>query len=223
MTTKKITENLKWASIKERYFMGEMLVDGKTVKVDQLTAAFVDGTFWNEIVECADALYEGNTYEVLLCMSKNLSSILVNIGKRPDSATKAKDLRRCDMLRNFIKAKMDEDRKSRTTSDKAYWQWTLEEIEAIPLSDYRTIKSVYDNMASRKAKYPDAILDMDDFMMRYKAVSAKKSAARKAMQSESSVDAVAAQKVLDTLKGDGKRLTKADKEVLIKLLEGLSK
>lgn len=220
--TSRISESLSWAALKEEYFIGEVALNGKTVKVNKLQEAFEDGSFWDRIESCADAMYGGNTYAVLLSISKNLSSSLVNITKRPGSPSKTRDKERCLQLRDYVSSKMAEGKQSRVTSDKAYWQYTHEEIDAIPMDDIKTLKSVYDAMASRKAKYPDAIPDMADFMSRYKAVSLKKSAAKKLLCSEPVISDATAAHVLAALKGEGgKKLSKADKEALVKVLESI--
>lgn len=74
MRTVKMSENLHWQNLSNKFFIGEVKVKGKIVKVNELQEAIEDGTLLAMIKEAADAFYEGDVSAVLLRLKKNLSN-----------------------------------------------------------------------------------------------------------------------------------------------------
>lgn len=219
-TTNRTPENLTWKSICERYPIATVKVDGKQVMVNSLKDAIEDGTLLAEVTEAANEMYEGDTYQVLSAMSRVLSSALVNIRKRADSPTKTKDLSRCEMLREFVSKNMAAIKAARPIEQQAKWRYSKEDIEAIPLSEVKQLKSIRDCMASKLSDYPDDL--PATFHAAYGAACERYSAAAKAAKvSKPSLDD-SGEKLLAALKTGGK-LTKADKAKLAALLESLTK
>lgn len=168
----KITENLKWQSLKENFFIGSVKVDGKLVAVNNLDTAIEDGTIDALLLDCANELHDGDVYSALLAWSRNLSSQQTNMKKdyHPDAK---QDWSRYNSLRTFVDKKMAEVKGSTANGNaKAYWEYTMEEINA--LTDAKTIKSVYDNMRSKKSKYPTVVAAIADYEDRLVVISKKR-------------------------------------------------
>lgn len=224
MTTNntKITEGLTWSFIKANYFVGEAMINGNAVKVDELQNAIDDGTLLAEIKACAETMYNGDIVPVCKVMKHNLASARTNTKGRPDTPTKVKDLAKIEKLWAYCSSLVESAGATRANnkSGKSYWTWSTEEIEAVPLSDVRTLKSIRDNMASVKAKYPEKIEDMDEFLDRYDVACKRYSEANKASK-KGGVDADEAERLIKALKGS--RISRADKEALAEILKNISK
>lgn len=220
--------NLTWKSMVERYPITTIKVEGKQVEVNALKDAIEDGTLLAE-VEAAAKEQGVETYDMLRQMSRLLSSNLVNIRKRYDSPSKTKDLARCEMLREFVKANMVQHNNSKTAGNgKAKWKYTAEEIADIPLSDVKLLKSIRDCMASKLCKYPDDITV--EFHTAYAFACERYSAARKANDNRAEAQHATTvfadlndtdMAVLKKLGIDGK-LSKADKAALRELIQKLT-
>lgn len=226
MTTNRTTENLSWTSLKERFPIGTVTVDKKEIKFNKLKDACDDGTIKGYIQECADEVYGGDFLRALMVFKKNLSSVYVNIKKRPGSATQQQDKARCELLREHCDALEAEAKQTRAIPCKAYWQWTMDEIKSIADDDVSTLASVYNNMASKRAKYPELVVTIEDFDERFKFVSAKKSAAEKAKKlaaSKPEIDQKLLAKVLKASDGGKVTINKEEGEMLKKLLESIGK
>lgn len=170
--TTRITENLNWQSLKENFFIGNVKVDGKYVAVNNLDVAIEDGTIEALVVECANELHEGNLYAAYLAWNRNLSSQQTNMkkGYNPDAE---QDWMRFNSLRAYVTKRMAEIKgEANNGNSKAYWEYTMEEIEA--LTDAKTIKSVYDNMRSKKSKYPTVVAAIADYEDRLAVISKKR-------------------------------------------------
>lgn len=220
-TTIKTPENLTWKGLYAKYPEATVKVEGRTVKVDALKDAIEDGTLLRDVTEAAEA--QGvSTYDMLRQMSRLLSSNLVNIRKRYDSPSKTKDLARCEMLREFVKNNMDSINGTKAVGEKAKWKYTAEEIEAIPLSEVKLLKSIRDCMASKLSKYPDDI--PDGFQATYGVACERYSKAAKAAKAAGPVieldDSTVA--IIDKLK-NGANMSKKDKAALAAILEQLTK
>lgn len=221
-TTTKITANLSFVSLREAFPIGEIKVNGTYVKVNALQDAIDDGTIWNMMVECANQLYGGDTMEVVRVMKKNMSSMLTNLNKAVQNSQVTLDKKRVAMLREFLDSKSSEAAAQRTVSSgKPKWSWSDAEIDEIPADDYKTIDSVYQNMMSYKAKYPEKIEDMAAFLQRLDRVSTKRSLCKKNMRRTEEKAAVT--ETVDTViaKLQQGKLTKAEKNQLVELLSKL--
>ena len=181
MSTCKITTDLTWEVLRGAYRIGTVKIDGKNIEVNELKEAIEDGTLDAKIQKCADELHDGDTYSALLSFSRNLSSKNTNMKKQVYSATTKVDQTMYELLREYTTKKMSELKgASRSGNSKAYWQYTMEEIEAA--DTYQLVKSIYDCMCSVKSKYPEVTASVPDFEERKAAVSKKKSEMLKAMK-----------------------------------------
>lgn len=219
MSTNKITENLSWNAIKNNYHIGAVRINGATVQVNELQTAIDNGTIKQLIDECAEQLYAGDVASVCRVLKHNLASARTNTSKRPDTPTKAKDLTRIELMWSYVDSLMGAATVSsrQNKSGKSYWTWSMDEIMAVPLSDVRTLQSIRDNMASAKAKYPERIENMDEFMIRYKAASKRLSEAKAAQKQGCDSDEL--DKLIKQLEAG--RLTKADKAAIAQVLKNL--
>ena len=218
----RLIEAMSWQSLKEKYFIGTMNINGKPEKINQLADAVEAGELDAMVKECADKFHDGDVYQVYVAWSKNLSSMQTNMKKKAYIANADIEWARYNVLRAFVTSRMESLKGTgRAGNSKAYWQWTLEEIDAIPVEDLRTIKSVYDNMASKKSKYPELIKELDDFDARFAAATAKYSAAKKAAKEvQVSVDDSLLAKLT---KGGSAVLSKAEAQQLAEILQKLNK
>ena len=233
-TNTRLTEAMSWRALKERYFIGEMRINDKVEKINQLADAINNGEIDKMAAECAEQLHGGDLYSVYTAWSKNLSSMQTNMKKKPYLSNATAEWTRYNTLRDYVSKKMSELKGSgRSGNSKAYWQWTVEEINAIPVSDLRTIKSVYDNMASKRSKYPELVASDPTFAERSKAASVKYSAAKKyaaeqqAAEQEVKIDKAVLQKIDKSLlaklsKGSNASLSKAEAAVLAEILKALT-
>lgn len=222
-TITKITENLTFNSIRENFHIGSVKVNGQVVSVNALQDAIDDGTLRGMMQDCADQLYGGDLMEVVRVMKKNMSSMATNLKKAPvQNSAVALDKKRVEMLREFLNSLAGEANARRTTtSGKPRWSWTVDEISAIPDDDYKTLDSIYQNMMSFKAKYPEKIEDFGEFLQRLDLVSTRRSAAKKAMKA-ATVNAATVETVDAVItKLQQNKLSKAEKAQLIELLSKL--
>lgn len=220
-TTTKITANLSFASLRETFPIGQVKVNGQFVQVNALQDAIDDGTIKAMMQECADQLYKGDLNEVIRIMKRNMSSMLTNLKKSPVQGNAvALDKKRVEMLRTFLDSLAGEAKKAKGT-DKTAHSYTMEEIEAIDPSDYKLLDHIYQGMMSYKARYRDRITDEAEFLARLDRVSDKRSAAKKAAKksSESAEQNAALDAVIEKLKSN--KLTKAEKQALIELLQSI--
>lgn len=68
-----------------------------------------------------------------------------------------------------------------STKAKARWQLTIEEMNEIPTDDYKALDSIYQNMASKMSKKPDAIeeiMTLEEYNARFEHISKLRSTAR---------------------------------------------
>lgn len=181
MKTKKLIDELSWSYLKAEFII--KLNADNSVKIDELTAAIEDGTIMARVRKCADELHNGDVYAVLANWSRVLSSMKTNMGYRVSKGyfpqRKVEELR-YTILRNFVSSEMAKIKAAVNGTAKPYWQWTLEEIEAIPVSNIKLAASIYNTMQSKKSKYPEVVAEIPDFEVRMKAASAKYSAAKRA-------------------------------------------
>lgn len=217
-TTIKTPENLTWDGLYERYPNMTALVDGKPVTIDTLPTAIEDGTLLKEINEAADAM--GVETDALLSrMMRNMSSQKTNINKRYDSPSKTKDLKRVELLMDFIRTARGGIKK--TAGKKSYWEYTEEEILTIPLTDVRLLKSIRDNKASKLSKFPEDLPDWfdDSYVAACKRYSeANAQAKHGTVQVELDASALALVQKVE----DGANLSKKDKAQLAALLRKLT-
>lgn len=222
----RLIEAMSWQSLKERYFIGTMRVNGKPEQINQLADAIAAGELDALVAQCAEKYHAGNVYKVYTAWSKNLSSMQTNMKKKAYLANADAEWTRYRVLRDFVTNRMTELKGSgRSGNSKSFWQWTLEEIEAIPMDDIRTIKSVRDNMASKKSKYPHIVAETPDFEARLAAVCTKYSAAMKLLQEKENEKAVEVDATLlaKLSKGGSAVLSKAEAAQLAEILKKLSK
>lgn len=174
MAQKKITEQLSLHNLEKQFFIGEVVVKGKLVKVNALQDAIKDGTLLVMVQEAADTLNGGDIHAVYAQLSRNLSSWLCNAKKASYWPHKDIDMIRYNLLKDFVTEGLKKCKVESTGNSKSYWQWSLDEIKAI--DDYKTAKSVYDNIASYKQKKLDRELQSElyaDATMRQKAARTK--------------------------------------------------
>ena len=209
MSTKKTTDQLSWQNIRTNFFIGKAKVDNKIVNVNALQDAIQDGTFDKMVKAAADELHNGDTHAVYAQMSRNLSSWLTN-SKKSDGVQKS-DRIRYDLLRAYVDDSMKKIRVAGGNADKSYWQWSLEEINAI--TDYKTAKSVYDNIASYKQKKLDATLQAD----LYEEYTVRQKAARVKMKELKPVTDPTTAKLMEKLES-GEALTQDEAAAVLKLL-----
>lgn len=220
----KITNSLSWQNLKEAFPIGNMSImeSGvrKEVFVDNLTLAVQDGELDKLVVECADQFHDGDVYEVYKALSRNLSSQRTNMNKRSFIPNKNIEEKRYEILLDYVSGKMKSHKATMSTTgnSKSFWQWTMDEINALELNDFRTIKSIYDNMMSKKSKYPELIESDSTFDARLAKISEMKSAATKLQkQGAIQIDSALAEKLA---KGATK-LTATEAAQITELLKAL--
>lgn len=216
-TMKKTTERLSWNTLLIKY--SEYLAKNADDAKDNLFA------YLNEAIKLdADELHEGNVLIVLKAVKNNCVDDKKSRIKHAVYVTLI-DRKRAllEAMTEYVNMKLPT--KSTSPTDipnqhgKARWELTIEEIDALDAKDYKALDSVYQCMASKKAKYPEAIISsigMDKFTERFQHVSAMRTAAKNAdKMPKPTVSEDLMSKILE-----GKtRLTKADIEELQKLLK----
>lgn len=221
----KITEALSWQGLKDAFYIGNLSIskDGKSFEtfIDKLTEAVEDGTLDKLVVECAEEYHDGNTYEVFKALSKNLSSQLCNMAKKSFIPHRDIEEKRYTILHGYVQGKMKAHKATATGNAKSYWQWSMEEIEALdPATDARTIKSIYDTMMSVKSKYPENAAKDTTFAARLEKISKMHSQAKKLAKSP--VPVVDASLIEKLSKGAAK-LTAEESAKLSEILKSLGK
>ena len=212
MSTKKLTDQLSWNSIRTNFPIGTVVVNKKPVKINALQDAINDGTFDKLVQQAADELHNGDLHAVYAQLSRNLSSWLTNskdVAYRPGMAS---EKLRYETLREYVDAGLKKVKVATGGNDKAYWQWSIDEIDAI--TEYKTAKSVYDNIASYKQKR----LDPDEQADLYAEATTRQKAARQKMKElkpRTDPDTVALMEKLEA----GKALTQDEAAMLLKLLQ----
>lgn len=184
MTKRNITEAMSFQNISNTFMIGKVKINGIVTEVNQLQDAIEDGTIDAMVVEAANTLHDGDLYRAYAEWSRVLSSTQTNLRKATTRTNITRDWTQYNLLREYVTKRMAELKGSNRTgvaraNKKPFWAWTIEEIEAIPLDDLKTAKSVYDNMASKKAKYPEKIEDMGEYLRIFDVASAKLSACKK--------------------------------------------
>lgn len=215
--TVKVPENLTWEGLDKRYPNMTVLVDKKPVHINPLPEAIADGTLLKEFQEAADNM--GIKLDDLLKRFKmNLSSRKSRTNDAPDTPDKTKTLRRVELLENFV----DEARLNikKASGKKSKWEYTIEEIEAIPLENVRLLKSIKDCKATKQSTDLDRLPDWFDAT--YVAASKRYSQAEALAKSgtkqvELDADGLA---LVQKLK-NGSSMSKKDKAALVDLLKQL--
>ena len=221
----KITEALSWQGLKDAFYIGNLTItkDGKHFEafIDKLTEAVENGTLNTLVAECADAYHDGDTYEVYKALSKNLSSQLCNMAKKSFIPHRDIEEKRYTILHGYVQSKMKDHKATATGNAKSYWQWTMEEIEALsPATDARTIKSIYDLMMSVKSKYPENAAGDTTFTARLKKISEMHSQAKKLAKAPAPViDA----SLMEKLSKGAAKLTAEESAKLAEILKSLGK
>lgn len=212
MSTKKTTDQLSWKSLSEQFTIGDIKIDGKTVHVNALQDAINDGTLTAMVKDAAEQLNDGDMHAVYAQLSMNLSSWLTNSKKASYRPNAKADKERYDTLRKFVSDGLVSTRDDGRSNTKSYWQWSIEEIEAI--TDYKTAKSVYDNLASYKQKKLDREIDTELF----EDATIRQKAARSKMNELKPIEDPTTAALIEKLTS-GKRLTKAESIEVAKLLK----
>lgn len=216
-TMKKTTERLSWNTLLIMY-SEYLAVNAEDAKSKLF--AYLD----ESIKQDADELHAGNTIIVLKAVKNNCVDDKKSRFKHASYISFAeKKLALLAAVTEYITAKLPA--KSTSPTDiphqhgKARWELTIEEIDALDAKDYKALDSVYQCMASKKAKYPEAIVSsigMNEFTKRFQHISAIRSAAKNADKMPKPV--VSEDLMTKILEGKTK-LTKADIEELQKLLK----
>lgn len=159
----RITENLTWTSLKDKYFIGTANVAGEKVLVDNLRDAIADGSLRALFEDCANTMHDGDLQVVVEAMKRNLSSQACNMNKRmrvgyssPDTITT--DKIRLAELNAFVDtlAKEHHAGSKAVTSDKPQWAYGIEEIDQINDPDVlkKVINSIADPCSDSKNSAP---------------------------------------------------------------------
>lgn len=213
--TTKLSFSLYLPSLKARF-----------VTVEDLKRAISDGTLESMFKECAEELYAGDMKPVVDQFKRSLASKKTNMKKAVVVAPEHRDDKvRVEILWDYAEKYSTNLRPTVSnlpveTKAKARWQLTIEEINMIPADDTDTLQSIYDNMASKKAKYPDAIEDtigMDEFILRFKTVSERLSKAKETAKAAKLVGSKVSDDIAAKIKS-GKKLTAEEADQLLKLL-----
>jgi len=223
--TTKTTEDLTWQNLRENFFIGSIMVDGKEVHVDKLSEAIANGTMDALVEDCAKEYHNGSKHEVYKSMLRRLSSQLTNMNKRSFIPHKDIEMKRYNILNEYAtKGRLATEHDAQAAAGKtraSYWQWSMEDINALELTDLRTICSVYDNMRSKKSKEPDVIAQYPDFMARLDRVSEIRSnALRLSKQKKIELPDTLAAKLA---KGSATTLSAAEIAQLAELVKALNK
>jgi hypothetical protein len=221
MGTIRITESLKWQALEARYYIGNVVVDGKSRFVNALKDAIDDGSFEKLVQECADELHEGNLYEAYTYVAKNLSSFKTNSKKAPANSKAKINLIRYELLHEHVSKRMKElDAGNHNGGEKAGWRYTVADAEAI--TTLKTATSVYNLMHSQKTKYPESLIENPEFDAALRIVSAKRTAMLKAAKT-TSVPKIPAHIADKLAKGTKATLSAAEAAELFKILEAIEK
>ena len=212
----RILPEMTWAAIKENYYIGTLNVDGKAILVDKLSEAIECGEIDALVERCAKALYAGDTHAALINWSKNLSSQKTNMNKKEYFPSKALDEKRLTILTTYTSTHIAKTASGGRNPGKSYWAWTMEEILAVDLKDIKLLDSIYNNMASKKSKYPDDVEGDVDFANRFAKVSELRSTAKKLAKQEALVTPELLTKLT---KGTGTKLNADETALLADLLK----
>lgn len=215
----KTTTNLSWMGLKIKF-----------ETLEELEAAVANGTIMKMIENCAEQLHGGDVKPAVLALRRNLSTKASNYHKalRQDgyiSPENRDDAKRYQILWDFTSTLVDDIKTVTEMPEgiKATARWCLsrEDIAALP-RDYKTVDSIYQNMASKKAKKPEQIeesIGMTEFLERFKMVSALRSELKAGESAKAKADKDEMSKaILDKLNNSG-RLSKKDIEALKELLK----
>jgi len=194
MSQKKITKELEWKELSTKFTIGNVSYKGKSLKVNELEDAIKDGTLAKMVQEAADKLHGGDTHAVYTQLGRNLSSWLCNSKKADYKPNAANDQIRYNLLKDFVDEGMKNAKVATGGSSKAYWQFSLKEINSI--TEFRVAKSVYDCIASYKQKY----VDKDTQKEVYDELTDRQKAARVMMNSLKPAEPAVDQAVVDKLK-----------------------
>lgn len=213
--TTKLNFSLYLPSLKARF-----------VTVEDLKRAISDGTLENMFKECAEELYAGDVKPVVDQFKRSLASKKTNMKKAVAVAPEHRDDKvRVEILWDYAESYSTNLKPTVAnlpveTKAKARWQLTISEIELIPADDIDTLQSIYDNMASKLSKYPEAIekeIGMEEYRLRYKFVSERLNAAKTAAKAARLVGSKVSDDIAAKLKA-GKKLTAEEADQLLKLL-----
>lgn len=217
--TSKITEGLSLQALKEAFFVGRIMVDGKELFIDNLTKAVDDGTMDRMVKEAADKLHNGDTAEVIRAMARNLSSLKTNLKKRGYVFNLDIEKHRYEVLKAFVDSRLavahTKVSESGVKSSESYWTWSIEQIQKLDVGDIKLCSSVYNNMHSAKSKYPDKVAADPTFVDRLKVAADKFSAAKKLAKAKEAVPA-------DLINRLAQGKTTLSKEEALELLKALS-
>ena len=170
MKVTKTTMELSMKSLATRFYIGMVSIgEGKMVQVNSLKEAIDNGTLLAMIEDCAKQLHNGEIKPVLDAMLKNLSSYLCETNDMskyfPD-----RNLRtvRYDLIQGYVKGLAIDASAASSNKPvaKSYWQWSMEDIKSVDINAEgaeRLLKSIYDNLASAKTKYPALTNDGTEF------------------------------------------------------------
>lgn len=233
MSKRNITEAMGFAALANKYFIGKVTIGGVPTDVNQLQDAIEDGSIDALVVEAAAELHDGDLYRAYAEWSRVLSSTQTNLKKATSRQNIQRDWLQYNMLRDYVTKRMSELKDSTKSkrsgsglqNKKSFWTWSIEEIEAIPLDDLKTAKSVYDAVADKKSKYPEQVLarygDMGVYLAIFDAASAKYSACKKYAKEQASKVEVADSTLSKLSKGTKVTLSQAEAAELLELLKKL--
>jgi len=223
----RITEELTWSSLKDRFVIGNFTHEGVSLAINQLKDAIDNGTLLAMVVNCADKMHDGNVTEVVEAIKRNLSSNATNFKKKEYNPTADQDNLRLSLLWNFfdglsIKEKKVTEGLPETLKEKALWALTTEEIEGLDKSNYKILDSVYQNMQSHKSKTgKEVVLAADpQYLDRLALISKYRSECRAAAKKAESEVVIPTELLTKAAAG---KLTKADQAELSEFLMRLRK
>lgn len=173
--TTRLTEQLTWASYKEQYRIGQIMVEAlardsagniiveddqpKVVKaykfVNELKDAIDAGVFDKLVEDCAEAYHAGNTAAVYYAIGRNLDSQRHHMKKRVEERGYAPNLQtdkiRLDTMTEYVNS--HKEAKNGPRGNTPQWAYGPTEIDAIDDIDklQKVINSINDVASDAKA------------------------------------------------------------------------
>lgn len=229
----KVIEELKWQSLKERFFIGSRIVeelvrdtngnivikDGQPItrKVSKFTNELQDaieaGIMDELLQECADKLHNGDLRAALNAFKRNLSSTKTNMNKR-DTVSRADEIRLATLLEYTSKKSTPKDALGNGIPQWAYGPEQIDQIDD-PDQLQKVINSISD-VCSSKA-YGDRYVT--HLGANYREVAkANRAYARKRMKALAAAKNAISPELVAKLQKGSVRLSAADAAALLKLL-----
>lgn len=209
MKKERITNELKWAALKNEYHIGKVKIGKKVHAINELKDAIENGEILAKLQACADELHDGDLIAAVKAYRRTLQSQGSNM-RNNKIAHMPTDMTRYELLDAYTNTLAPSKTTAASIGDKARHEYSVEDIKSLA-GNVVELQNMYNSFSTYRSRYFARIEDINDFDARFDLIKELKAEANKA----SSVSEECVQKIL----ASGVKLTDEEIATIVKALQ----